>query len=500
MNDDAHSAEVDRASALVRAVGLAFSASALPQWLCERASLRCLAVNDAALAAYGYDRQTMLSLTMTRLHAADEQDAVRSCFAGEGEVSQEFSSRVWRHQASTGDIFVRMVASVLPVGDTPVLLIQVMDLGAEVARAREADAARQTAEHLLTIVGHELRQPLTPIMTAVRVLELEVRRDAAVEALKVMTRQLHVLKRLVEDLFNTSRARRGTIILEREPEDLRLLIKEAELDHAGEAAAHGLTLVTSLPSIPVWASVDRNRFREIVSNLIANAIRHSPAGGCVRLRVAVGDDRCHVVVSDEGDGIAPDVLPHVFELFARTDSGQRSPGLGVGLSVVRTLVDLHGGRVEASSAGKGAGAEFIVTLPTCGPPASATALSRLPLQAVAERIRARSHGDRERLTLEIEDVAVALVVADARGQLLGVNRAGLALTGYSARSIGTLQVLDVLSLDTTQLPDTWEPHLVAGCHRGILSVRCRDGARVPARYYATRDICPDVHLVALEPL
>ncbi|MFD0668641.1 hybrid sensor histidine kinase/response regulator [Ramlibacter sp. MAHUQ-53] len=238
---------------------------------------------------------------------------------------------------------------------------------------RETDRQKDT---FLATLSHELRNPLAPIRAAAHVLRLSaLPGERARNAVAVIERQGTQLTRLVDDLLDISRLNFGNLRLRREPADLREVVRSA-LEVGGaclEASGHALQV--DLPEAPVEAEVDAARLAQCVSNLVNNACKFMPPPGRVDVTLATrGSDQgpeAVIRVRDTGQGIAPDMLPRVFELFAQEHRSGHSgnAGLGIGLALTRRLVELHGGRVDARSAGPGRGAEFEITLPMRAPAA-----------------------------------------------------------------------------------------------------------------------------------
>ena len=238
----------------------------------------------------------------------------------------------------------------------------------ELARQAETEHARRKDE-FLAMLGHELRNPLAPIRNALEILALDdadpVRRA---ELRRMMARQVEHLVRLVDDLLEASRLSQGKITLQRSLLDLRQVLEDA-VEVAGRARhgdAPGVRL--SLPDAPLPVDADPVRLAQVFGNLLANAIRYGKPGGTVVVSARREEREVVVSVRDDGDGIEPELLPRIFELFSQ---GRRSEhrlhdGLGIGLALVHRLVDMHGGTVAADSAGKGLGAEFVVRLPLSG--------------------------------------------------------------------------------------------------------------------------------------
>jgi signal transduction histidine kinase len=237
----------------------------------------------------------------------------------------------------------------------------------ELARVNEAlrEADRRKDEFLSTL-GHELRNPLAPILNALEIIRLcGDNAEAVAQQRERLERQVKQMVRLVDDLLDVSRVTTGKLRLNAEPTTLQEVC-EAAIDISRPLVERaGLKLTVDLPQEPVPLEGDRVRLTQVFSNLLNNSAKFTEAGGRVSLTAQVAGDRAVVRVRDTGVGIAPEVLPHIFELFTQVDrSLNRSQGgLGVGLALVRRFVELHSGTVTARSEGLGRGAEFTVELP-----------------------------------------------------------------------------------------------------------------------------------------
>jgi signal transduction histidine kinase len=233
-------------------------------------------------------------------------------------------------------------------------------------------AADQRKDEFLATLGHELRNPLSPLLTAVHLLKTgSPDASMAARVTAVMERQLSHLVRLVNDLLEVSRITRGLIEVRREPVDIAFVVHSA-IDTTRpllDAAGHELTI--ELPDTPLTVDGDPVRLTQVFGNLLANAAKYTNAGGHVAIRAVKAGDRAIVSVRDDGIGIAPDQLVSVFDMFTQVDRSHRRAqgGLGIGLTLVRSLVETHGGRVEARSGGAGTGSEFVVELPLAVDPA-----------------------------------------------------------------------------------------------------------------------------------
>ncbi|MFB1485935.1 MULTISPECIES: ATP-binding protein [unclassified Thiocapsa] len=251
---------------------------------------------------------------------------------------------------------------------------EALDLMAQALTAREqaAQAAHELRESdrrkdaFLAVLAHELRNPLAPISNALEILRLkDVAAPAALEARELMDRQLAHLVRLVDDLLEVSRITHGKIELRREPIALASVIDSAVETVRPLIDAAGQCLVINLPAEALWLEGDPTRLSQIFGNLLNNAAKYSEAGQEIRVEARAVDGGVLISVQDNGVGIPAELLPRVFDMFAR---GHLTPsigpsGLGIGLSLVQKLVELHGGHVEAFSAGPGRGSELMVFLP-----------------------------------------------------------------------------------------------------------------------------------------
>jgi signal transduction histidine kinase len=242
-------------------------------------------------------------------------------------------------------------------------------------RAEEAlRLADQRKDAFLATLAHELRNPLAPIRYATRLLEPGVPAQMADDARKMIDRQLAQMARLLDDLLDVSRVTRGVLEIHREQLDLREIIDTAVASTRPLADAAQQELSVSLPTEPLRVSGDPVRLTQILGNLLHNATKYTPAGGRIVVSAACEDEAVIISVKDNGIGIAADSLQTIFELFLQLEApGTRSAGgLGIGLALARDLAKLHGGAIEAHSAGPGLGSEFVVRLPRAQEPAALT--------------------------------------------------------------------------------------------------------------------------------
>jgi len=243
------------------------------------------------------------------------------------------------------------------------------DLRAQVERLENQvlflEGAGEKTNLFLSTLGHELRNPLGPLHTAAHIVQRLSTDPRMDKAAQVMIGQVGVLARLAEDLMEVSRAEAGKIELELQPADLRTVLNETAYAMRPNASEKGVRLECVLPEGPLPVALDVLRFPRVVLNLVGNAIKYTPRGGTVWIKATQEGDEVLLRVEDTGIGIAPDMLPRIFDLFTQERQARDMvpSGLGVGLTIVKELVELHGGNVQARSPGAGKGTEFTVRLP-----------------------------------------------------------------------------------------------------------------------------------------
>jgi signal transduction histidine kinase len=250
----------------------------------------------------------------------------------------------------------------------------------------EAEASNRAKDEFLAMLGHELRNPLAAIASGIAVLNRRGGRDEPSErARDVITRQIAHLRELMDDLLDAGRVATGKIILSRKPVDLGDLAARSwdVLDSTGTFAQHDATVETE----SVWANVDETRMAQVIENLLTNAVKYTPPGGKVAMSVRRDGDAAMIQVSDTGVGIGPTLLPRIFDLFVQ---GDRAPdrnkgGLGIGLTLVKRLVEMHGGSVGAVSAGPGHGSVFAVRLPCVAIPDTPARVEPPPSTGIGAR-------------------------------------------------------------------------------------------------------------------
>jgi two-component system, sensor histidine kinase len=229
----------------------------------------------------------------------------------------------------------------------------------------QKEEADRRKDEFLAMLGHELRNPLAPLRTGLQLLRLEPKPEVVARTFATMERQIGNLTRLVDDLLDVSRITRRTIALRKTPLDVREPVRQAVDALRHLAREKGLHLDLSLPDEPVVVEADSVRLEQMIGNLLSNAIKFTPADGSVRVSVRAAGGIAELSVADTGVGITPGQAHRLFDLFVQAPRtlDRTQGGLGIGLTVVKLLAELHGGTAEISSAGEGAGTEVVVRLP-----------------------------------------------------------------------------------------------------------------------------------------
>jgi PAS domain S-box-containing protein len=235
---------------------------------------------------------------------------------------------------------------------------------------KEADRRK---DEFLAMLGHELRNPLGIISTSVELLRWEGPADSTLTELRaMMERQVEHMSQLLDDLLDISRINRGQIRIKKEPCNFTQTVREAAEDFRPRLEGTGLELIVAAPDRPLWLMGDRTRLVQVIGNLLRNAQKFTDIGGRITVQLdQTSDSTAALTIQDTGTGMEPEVLARAFEPFSQANSGldRRGGGLGLGLALVKGLIDLHGGTVAAHSEGPGRGSEFTIRLPLAPPPA-----------------------------------------------------------------------------------------------------------------------------------
>jgi PAS domain S-box-containing protein len=330
-----------------------------------------------------------------------------------------------------------------PIRDAAGKVIRWFGTNTDVTEQRQAEEVLREVDRrkdeFLSVLSHELRNPLAPIRNSIHLLEhTDAASEQALRARAVIRRQTEHLTRLVDDLLDMTRIAKGKIELCRERLDVAGVVRQAGEDLRSVIAGRGLELTLDLPAEPVIVDGDATRLSQVLGNLLQNAAKFTPSGGSVAVSVRAGADSAEIRVRDTGVGIAPGVLDRVFEPFFQGEGSlaRTEGGLGLGLALVKTIAELHGGSARAESAGRDEGTELIVRLPL----AAGTATRTAPDGATR---RAAAHGRR---VLVVDDNVDAADSLAELVQLFG-HATEVAYDGPTALAKATANPPDVVLCD-----------------------------------------------------
>lgn len=325
--------------------------------------------NRAFLAFVGELQEPLLGTSGSCIHPVD-LNTLRG--ASESHLRQGTSFRREVRLRRRDGVYVWHLLEVEPFKDERCKQTGWIAFASDIQRVKElaerAEAANRAKDAFLALLSHELRNPLAPMQTALQLMRLRSE-GKNVRELDVIERQVRHLTRLVEDLLDVSRITSGKTTLERRSAPAAEVVARA-LEMASpllEQRQHHVSV--QMPPHDAMISGDPDRLAQVFSNLLSNAAKYTPPRGDISLTVDVPDSEMVVRVRDSGDGIAPELLPKLFELFSQGERtlARSEGGLGLGLAIVRNLVELHGGSVTARSEGPGRGSEFVVRLPRSNP-------------------------------------------------------------------------------------------------------------------------------------
>ncbi len=358
-------------------------------------------------------------------------------------------------------------------------LAQRAALAADNARLyREAQDASRAKDEFLAVLSHELRTPLTPVLGWVRMLRTgTLNPEAAGRALETVERNTRLQVQLVEDLLDVSRIITGKLRLEMRPVALADVVDAALDAVAGAAAQKHITVTRNVAADLPVVEVDPNRLQQVVGNLLSNAVKFTPDGGSVAVTLVEAGPHVRIAVTDTGEGLLPELAPHIFDRFRQADSTitRQYGGLGLGLAIVRHIVELHGGTVQASSEGPGLGTTMTVLLPV--PEAAASADARRPGAAAAPALRG-TLSDLRILVVDDEYDAremLATVLETAGASVTLVGSAGEALDALAKRPADVL--LSDLAMPQRDGYDLMAELRTRGLAAGLVSIALSAQAR-----------------------
>jgi PAS domain S-box-containing protein len=338
--------------------------------------------NPAAERLFGFDAQDMLSKSLDALatpflpHHVDILDRV-----GRGEPIAPIEYEYQRQDGTIIDIamFMAPLERTSPAGYVAIFenissrkqfeRERAEFLQREREARKEAEAANRMKDEFLATLSHELRTPLNAVLGWITMLQQDVLDDEKrARALEIIERNARGQQELINDILQVAQIIRGQLRLDMELMNLPAAVEVAVESVRPTAAAKRQTIDVVVPEEPVFISADPARVQQILWNLLSNAVKYTPRGGHVEVSVTPRSEEIEVTVRDNGIGISPDILPHIFERFRQAENGptREYGGLGLGLAIVRHLTEMHGGTVRASSEGLGHGSAFTITVPLSG--------------------------------------------------------------------------------------------------------------------------------------
>lgn len=329
---------------------------------------------ETAEAIHARPRSSAIPIIFITAYHADEMNRLKGYQKGAADYL--FTPIIPQILRAKVTVFVALARKNLELRQQALKLNQRTDeliatnarLSIEIKERWQAVRENKAKDDFLAMLGHELRNPLNAINSAIAVIGFAgVNAESANRARAIIARQSRHLSRIVDDLLDLSRVMSGKIMLSRQPMELGALMESCvdTLRTTGRTAGYELDIDTEL----AWVDADPTRIEQVITNLLDNAFKYTPRGGAISIRAGLEEGKVVLEIRDSGVGIAADLLPHVFDVFVQGESSldRAQGGLGIGLALVRQLIELHGGSIEAHSDGPGLGSTFIVRLLSAAP-------------------------------------------------------------------------------------------------------------------------------------
>jgi PAS domain S-box-containing protein len=413
-----------------------FQMSPQPLAITREADGRFVALNDALAQLFGFSRDEMIGKTSTELGLWSDEERARFVESLRRDAGSQRNLEVSKRTKDGRVVRVIFSSARSEIDGVPCLVNAVTDVTGQRATEDALRKADRRKDEFLALLSHELRNPLTPILTSARLLERRFGPEAH-QDVDVIVRQVKHLGRLVDDLLDVSRLARGAVSLNKRQLDLVDVVLCAVEATAQLFEERGHRLDIALPSSGLEVEGDEVRLTQVVDNLLSNAARYTLPGGVVTVTGVREDHEVVLSVRDSGVGIDPALLPDLFDTFVQ---GTRGPdraegGLGIGLSLVRALTELHGGTASVHSDGPGRGSEFTVRLPS----------------AVKSEDSVRSNAHRGNGAGSAENHARVLVVDD-HGEVVEGLRRLLSVLGYDVRAAKH-------PIEAIELAETFRPEI-----------------------------------------
>lgn len=357
--------------------------------------------NRGADRLYGYSADEMIGQPLDKLVPADHPEEVPNILdkIRRGENIEHFETVRVRKDGRRLDVSL----TISPIRNSEGKIVGASKIARDITARKEEDRRKN---EFLALLAHELRNPLAPLRNGLQVMRLAAEDRQATEQVRhLMERQLEHLVRLVDDLLDVSRISRGKLALHKERLTLLSVIENTLEVCEGLLEQHGHELSLSVPEEPLYVEADKTRLAQALCNLLSNAVKYSDPGTRIWLSAQREDQQAVIRVKDEGLGISAEMLPKIFDLFTQVDRSleKSQGGLGVGLTIVKRLIEMHGGAVEAHSEGLGKGSEFVIRLPL--------ALSEAPEQPAEKAPMPAPHAGGRRILVVDDNVDSASSLA-----------------------------------------------------------------------------------------
>lgn len=362
---------------LIKRQTAAFDALACGMAIIDRKG-RLLYINKALAGLHGYPAaKTLNGKTLEALFTADEVRRLREKIFPACRKSGQWKGQAFGLRRDASPFPLEISIAALPGGDYCYAAQDISDrrrgeaereqlLSDEKTARLEAERAIRAKDEFLAVISHELRTPLTAMLGWTLLLrEGSITKEEQRKAIDTIERNMKIQTQIIEDMLDVSSITTGKLRVEVKPTDLGAIISGAMDSIAPEAARHSLTLKLDIPSEHVTVSGDPERLHQVLWNLLSNAIKFTPASGTISAALKIKEGMAVTTITDSGKGINPDFLPYVFDRFRQEERAltRSHRGLGLGLAIVRFIVEQHGGAVLAESKGAGHGSTFTVTLP-----------------------------------------------------------------------------------------------------------------------------------------
>ncbi|MEA2165197.1 MAG: hypothetical protein QOK37_3324 [Thermoanaerobaculia bacterium] len=429
-------AELERANALIRTIAENAASGLL---MLDESGIATY-MNPAAVEETGHTLEEFATATLHDVLHAPVQRGGHS--AGDCPIrnARERMLPLKNHR----DVFIRRDGSTFPVscslsplqrdGQAAGAVLEFRDITDEVLAQKTLEDANRRKDQFLATLSHELRTPMTAVLGWARMLKLGLSESETREALEAIEKSAEIQAQLIDDVLDVSRIVAGKMTFKPVPIEVSPVLHAAMTTVHPAAAAKGIEILASVPPVLPQILGDEGRLQQVIWNLLANAVKFTPRGGAITVRLVHDGPVLRLTVQDNGKGIESAYLPHVFEPFSQEDGtmSRSHEGIGLGLSIVRSLVELHGGRIRVASDGAGLGATFTIELPVIepAPTARSRAVKSEAMPVIASSAELPKLTGTRILVIDDQDLTRELITAvfrraEAHVQTAASVRAGL---------------------------------------------------------------------------